>query len=236
MKKYSSFRSDLHDYNRLYHEKFVPFFRQLTTQLNDRHFVFRPHPLNKSSYWSSQFSDISNIHINYHLPIEPWLLAAKYVLTDGCTSGIQAILASKPSISLDIQVRPSNLPSSIYSLSQYHASTLSSLVDLLSSDISRQHPNSVSALVSIDGRATDKLVSLIQSAASSVNLPPCSVFSIPRLSLSPLDKSLDRSSVSFWKWQTTPTSRVQRLISSMNLHFSSSVNFNRIGFNSFSFF
>ena len=62
----------------------------------------RPHPVYDSIFWHESFRLVSNIHTIYKGCVEPWIHASNAVITTGCTTGLQALLASKPSFELDI--------------------------------------------------------------------------------------------------------------------------------------
>ena len=64
--------------------------------------VVRPHPVYDSLFWHESFRLIPNIQTIYNGCVEPWIHASRAVVTTGCTTGLQALLASKPSFELDI--------------------------------------------------------------------------------------------------------------------------------------
>ena len=64
--------------------------------------VVRPHPVYDSLFWHESFRLVSNIHTIYKGCVEPWIHASRAVVTTGCTTGLQALLASKPSFEIDI--------------------------------------------------------------------------------------------------------------------------------------
>ena len=236
---FTNFRSELHAYNRSYHPLCVEALKSVALSLPSRHFIVRPHPLNKPSYWSTQFQDINNIHVVYHLPVEPWILASQAVMTDGCTTGIQALIADKPSISLDFHPRPDTLPSAVSKFSAHSASTSAELLDLLkSSPFIPKFNGQLSELVSFDGLATTRIVDYISNAAQHVGMPPCREIDINTINFFNLDASLagPNPSTTHWKWQATSLKRFERKVSLLNSHFRASINFRNVGFNSFAFF
>ena len=64
--------------------------------------IVRPHPVYDSIYWHHSFRLHPNITTIYEGPVEPWIHASSAVFTSGCTTGIQAFLANRPSFELDI--------------------------------------------------------------------------------------------------------------------------------------
>ena len=68
-------------------------------------FVLRPHPIADPRWWLDQFWKYRNFHLSYHHSIEPWLHACKALISFGCTTSVQAIIANKPVI----EVSPSDV-------------------------------------------------------------------------------------------------------------------------------
>lgn len=64
--------------------------------------VVRPHPVYDSIFWHDSFRLIPNIQTIYQGSVEPWIHASRAVVTTGCTTGLQALLACKPSFELDL--------------------------------------------------------------------------------------------------------------------------------------
>jgi len=62
--------------------------------------VVRPHPVYDPSYWYSAFCNHPNVHVIYQGCVEPWIHASSAVLTTGCTTGLQALLAKSASFEL----------------------------------------------------------------------------------------------------------------------------------------
>lgn len=61
-------------------------------------FVLRPHPISDPRWWLNEFWQYRNFHLSYHHSIEPWLHACKAMISFGCTTSVQAIIANKPVI------------------------------------------------------------------------------------------------------------------------------------------
>ena len=64
--------------------------------------VVRPHPVYDSIFWHESFRLHSRIQTIYSGNVEPWIHAADAVITTGCTTGLQALLAGKPSYELPV--------------------------------------------------------------------------------------------------------------------------------------
>ena len=63
-------------------------------------FIIRPHPQSPLPGIES-LSSLKNITITRSLSLEPWLLGARGLLSQGCTSGLQAIASGIPSYRFD---------------------------------------------------------------------------------------------------------------------------------------
>lgn len=63
-------------------------------------FILRPHPRSDQRWWVNRFWKYRNFHIIYHLNIEPWIHSAAALLSMGCTSALQSIVAGTPVIEI----------------------------------------------------------------------------------------------------------------------------------------
>src|SRR5699024_5517070 len=60
--------------------------------------VIRPHPGENRQSYLQAFRQYKNIHVIHEGSIIKWLLAAKVIIHNGCTSGIEAFLLDRPVI------------------------------------------------------------------------------------------------------------------------------------------
>tara|TARA_B100000674_G_C37919786_1_gene952690 strand:+ start:437 stop:1756 length:1320 start_codon:yes stop_codon:yes gene_type:complete len=72
--------------------------KKVAAKLPSLTFIVRPHPCADERWWCDQFWSYRNVHILYHHNIEPWLHSATAVISMGCTTSLQAIVASTPVI------------------------------------------------------------------------------------------------------------------------------------------
>ncbi|MGP4038676.1 surface carbohydrate biosynthesis protein [Gracilibacillus sp. D59] len=61
--------------------------------------IIRPHPGENFASYRKAFAGNHNVHVIHEGNIIKWLLAAKVIIHNGCTSGIEAFLLGKPLIS-----------------------------------------------------------------------------------------------------------------------------------------
>lgn len=59
-------------------------------------FVFRPHPSENLNAYHDFFSSVPNIIVEFDGSVMPYILAAKMIVHDGCTTAIEAGIARKP--------------------------------------------------------------------------------------------------------------------------------------------
>ena len=64
--------------------------------------IVRPHPVYDPLFWHESFRLVPNITTIYKGSVEPWIHSASAVITTGCATGLQALLADKPSFELPI--------------------------------------------------------------------------------------------------------------------------------------
>ncbi|MGP4038673.1 surface carbohydrate biosynthesis protein [Gracilibacillus sp. D59] len=79
--------------------KFIEMIKVMSEKFPDTNFVIRPHPGENFETYCQAFSVYKNVHVIHEGNIIKWLLAAKVVIHNGCTSGIEAFLLGKPVIS-----------------------------------------------------------------------------------------------------------------------------------------
>ena len=63
-------------------------------------YVIRPHPCADDRWWCVNFWDLRNVYVVYKYSVDPWLHSAKALISMGCTTSIQSIIAGTPVIEL----------------------------------------------------------------------------------------------------------------------------------------
>lgn len=61
--------------------------------------VFRPHPEESQTLYKEAFKDLDNVFLVFEGSVVPWLIAAEVMIHPDCTTGIEAIMIGKKSIS-----------------------------------------------------------------------------------------------------------------------------------------
>ena len=149
-------------------------------------FVLRPHPVSNPSWWLKRFWQFRNIHIVGIMNVEPWIHASKAMLSMGCTTAIQSMIAGKPVI----EVTPKDVEQKLigglgHKLSRFNARTplesLQFLNSLICSDFDLQ--NALPSHASLD-RLWHKSSS--QTVTHPVAESICQLASLPKVRVSRL--------------------------------------------------
>lgn len=83
---------------RLYYY-FLDLVKAMCERFPDTNFIVRPHPGESANAYREAFSKYHNVHVIHEGNIVKWLMAAKVIVQNGCTSSIEAFLIGRPIIS-----------------------------------------------------------------------------------------------------------------------------------------
>ncbi|MET3683733.1 surface carbohydrate biosynthesis protein [Alkalibacillus flavidus] len=86
------------DIKQLY-DRFIELVKQTCERFPNINFVIRPHPGENIKSYLQELSGYRNVHVIHEGNITKWLLAAKMVIHNGCTSGFEAYLLGQNVIS-----------------------------------------------------------------------------------------------------------------------------------------
>lgn len=225
------------DEQTLYNRKFVPRAAQLLNayalKYPNKNIIVRPHPNNTASLWSNALKPSPNIHIINIMAVEPWILSADLVLTDGCTTGIQALCANKRCASIDIVQRAEGHRSTFKELARFHVSKpddIDALANIKDRSFSFCRDSStLSSIMLHDGDAIARIAEIIHQDAIRNGLVDLAYKNVGSLDFSRLDATRLP-----WKWQPIHAKQVAFKINTLNRHTNSSVEYKAIGFNSYS--
>ena len=118
-------------------EYFAEFIHQAARAFPSRQIIIRPHPVADPRWWQSKFWSYRNVHIIFHHSIEPWIHACSALISMGCTTAIQAVIANRPVIEIQHRDPSSALHGFASALTDFIADTPSSLLKII-----RQLPSS----------------------------------------------------------------------------------------------
>jgi surface carbohydrate biosynthesis protein len=78
----------------------------IASRLSRLKFIVRPHPIENVEVWKARFGGMGNVEICNEGVANPWLRAARCVIHNACTTGIEAYLLDKPVI----EYHPASIP------------------------------------------------------------------------------------------------------------------------------
>ena len=78
--------------------EFVKLVTRLSIEIPHLNYVIRPHPSENTAFYKTIFNGVPNVHIVHEGSVGPWLLAAKALIHDGCTTAIESHFCSTPVI------------------------------------------------------------------------------------------------------------------------------------------
>lgn len=89
----------LFDYRRQVIQAFAELVPKIAQAFPDTAVILRPHPAENHAYWRNKFADSANVHITAEGNVIPWLLAARCLVHNGCTTAVEGSLLGTPIIS-----------------------------------------------------------------------------------------------------------------------------------------
>ena len=76
--------------------EFINVIKEMANRFTDLKFIVRPHPIENAEMWRVHFKDFGNVLIREGGAATPWLSAARCVIHNCCTTGIEAYMLEKP--------------------------------------------------------------------------------------------------------------------------------------------
>lgn len=73
-------------------DKVISLIKTLSKKFPDLKIIVRPHPSENHENWKELMAGFENVHIVYEGELTPWIIAAKAVLHNSCTTGVEAAL------------------------------------------------------------------------------------------------------------------------------------------------
>jgi surface carbohydrate biosynthesis protein len=93
----NDFRNFYNNRERVF-EKIIELIRRLSREYPEKNIVVRPHPSENHDTWKELMKDYPNIKVIYEGELTPWIIAAKAVIHNSCTTGVEAALLNIKSI------------------------------------------------------------------------------------------------------------------------------------------
>jgi len=85
---------------RVRRQHFTDLLLQAIKAMPTQPFVIRPHPRSHPRWWHEHFGAYRNVQVINSHAVEPWIHAARAVVSMGCTTGLQALVAGKAVVEL----------------------------------------------------------------------------------------------------------------------------------------
>ncbi len=107
-------RDGLKAHKKLIFEAFIAAIPDMARAVAPMTLVIRPHPSENPKTWEAAAVDLPNVKVIHEGPIGPWLMAARGLVQNGCTSAVEAgvvgtpALAFRPHVSDQFEVELSN--------------------------------------------------------------------------------------------------------------------------------
>ena len=93
-----SFISQRHSHKELLFNAFKQLVPYLAKAFPHTHFILRPHPSESTSSWEQHLIQFSNVTVSNKGNVIPWIMGAKALVSNGCTTSIEATVLEKPTL------------------------------------------------------------------------------------------------------------------------------------------
>lgn len=86
------------EYKSRLHGEFILLVKALSQSYPELNIIIRPHPSENFESWEQVTANLKNVRVIHEGNVIPWLMAAKVVIHNGCTTGLEAYLLDRPVI------------------------------------------------------------------------------------------------------------------------------------------
>ncbi len=93
------FARGMADHQQAIYDHFRALLPQLAAWFPAQRIVLRPHPSENHDVWREILSDCPQVVVAHHGNVVPWLMAAKVLLHNGCTTAVEASVLDTPAVS-----------------------------------------------------------------------------------------------------------------------------------------
>ncbi len=90
------YKSGMQAHKRVLFEAFLDMLPALSQAMAPFNVVVRPHPSENRETWRIAAAGLDNVHVVHEGPVVPWLLAARALVHNGCTSAVEAAVVGTP--------------------------------------------------------------------------------------------------------------------------------------------
>ena len=92
------FRSGMLRHKRALFERFLEAMPALARAIAPRQLVIRPHPSENGEPWREATAGLANVTVLHEGAVVPWLIAARVLVHNGCTSAVEATAVGTPAL------------------------------------------------------------------------------------------------------------------------------------------
>ena len=154
---------------------------ELARRFPELHFVLRPHPSESHDSWRALAADSPNLEVINEGSVAPWVLASSVVISNGCTTAVEARILERPAIGYKLREDPAydhpitdDVAHVARSLGELEALVASAARDELGvRDDEASRSRLAEHVAAIDGAfAADRIVDVLDAAGHADGPPP----------------------------------------------------------------
>jgi surface carbohydrate biosynthesis protein len=93
------FATRMANHQQAIYEAFRELMPKLAAWFPDRRIILRPHPSENHGVWRQVLADCPHVEVIHEGNVVPWLMAAKVLLHNGCTTAVEASVLGTPAVS-----------------------------------------------------------------------------------------------------------------------------------------
>lgn len=94
----NDFMSQRFQHKKILLEHFMTLINNLANAFPEVNFLVRPHPSESVEFWKKSTQTMNNVHVNNNGNVNAWIMAAKALISNGCTTSLEASILNKPSL------------------------------------------------------------------------------------------------------------------------------------------
>ncbi len=181
-KNFSGNSNDSFISNRFTHKQALfHHFKQLIPSLADAfpniNFVLRPHPSENVQHWQQHLQDKQNIIVANHDNVIPWIMGSKALVSNGCTTSIEATVLQKPTLGyypITNNEIDDPLPKALCDIATTTQQLIDKVEHIFSDKLTSHNNHSILTghISSLSGDfATDKIINTLSQQYTSQNYP-----------------------------------------------------------------
>lgn len=159
-------------------ESFKQLLPYLAKTFPETHFILRPHPSESILAWQDHLKDLNNVTVNNQGNVVPWIMGAKALISNGCTTSIEATVLEKPTLGyypIENELIDDKLPKSLCELTYTEAQLAEKLSIILSNNVAEIADKTDVLSYHISGLsgelASDKIIKTLDSFYKNKQYP-----------------------------------------------------------------